>query len=154
MLTATYRLQVHKDFPLARVREVVPYLRDLGISHLYLSPILAARPGSTHGLDVVPNHMGIGSANPYWVDVLTHGRASRYAKWFDIDWDAHPKRRGKVVLPVLGDELPAVMEKGELGLDISESHGVRLKYYDNTFPLDPATVPPELQLVQLDANAR
>jgi (1->4)-alpha-D-glucan 1-alpha-D-glucosylmutase len=188
MLTSTYRLQVHKDFPLAKVREVVPYLRELGISHLYLSPILAARPGSTHGydvvdparvnpeigteeelralagevhaagmgilLDIVPNHMGVGSDNPYWEDVLTHGRQSRYAKWFDIDWDAHSKRRGKVVLPVLGDELAAVLDKGELGLDISESGGVRLKYHENTFPVDPATIPPQLQLVQLDPNAK
>ena len=53
MLTSTYRLQVHKDFPFAKVREIVPYLRELGISHLYLSPILAARSGSTHGYDVV-----------------------------------------------------------------------------------------------------
>jgi (1->4)-alpha-D-glucan 1-alpha-D-glucosylmutase len=188
MLTSTYRLQVHKDFPLARVREIVPYLRDLGISHVYTSPLLAARPGSTHGydvvdpskvnpevgteddlrmlaeeahaaglgivLDIVPNHMGIGKDNPYWEDVLAHGRQSRYARWFDIEWDAHAKRRGKVVLPVLGDELAAVLEKGELGLDISESGGVRLKYYDNTWPLDPATVPPELQLVQFDPNAK
>jgi (1->4)-alpha-D-glucan 1-alpha-D-glucosylmutase len=188
MLTATYRLQVHKAFPLARVRETVPYLHALGISHLYLSPLLAARPGSTHGydvvdparvnpevgteaelralaadvhaagmgivLDIVPNHMGIGPDNPYWEDVLTHGRRSRYARWFDVDWNAHSKRRGKVVLPVLDDELAAVLEKGELGLDISESGGVRLKYHDNTFPLDPATVPPELQLVQFDPNAK
>src|SRR5688572_5385833 len=53
MLTATYRLQVHKEFPLAKVRELLPYLHALGISHLYLSPLLAARPGSTHGYDVV-----------------------------------------------------------------------------------------------------
>jgi hypothetical protein len=36
----------------ARARELVPYLRDLGVSHLYLSPALQARSGSTHGYDV------------------------------------------------------------------------------------------------------
>ena len=52
-LTATYRLQLNARFPFERVRAVVPYLRRLGVSHLYLSPILAARGGSEHGYDVV-----------------------------------------------------------------------------------------------------
>src|SRR5262245_57510472 len=52
-LTATYRLQLRREFPLAAARERVPYVHKLGISHLYLSPLLAARPGSPHGYDVV-----------------------------------------------------------------------------------------------------
>jgi (1->4)-alpha-D-glucan 1-alpha-D-glucosylmutase len=52
-LRATYRLQLTGDFGFARARELVPYLRDLGVSHLYLSPSLQARPGSTHGYDVI-----------------------------------------------------------------------------------------------------
>ncbi|MGZ4326925.1 MAG: malto-oligosyltrehalose synthase [Solirubrobacteraceae bacterium] len=52
-LRATYRLQLTPDFGLAHARERVPYLRDLGVSHLYLSPALQARPGSTHGYDVI-----------------------------------------------------------------------------------------------------
>ena len=52
-LRATYRLQLTSDFGFARARALVPYLRDLGISHLYLSPSFQARPGSTHGYDVV-----------------------------------------------------------------------------------------------------
>jgi len=48
---ATYRLQLTADFTFADAIEVVPYLRDLGISHLYLSPILEAVAGSTHGYD-------------------------------------------------------------------------------------------------------
>jgi (1->4)-alpha-D-glucan 1-alpha-D-glucosylmutase len=56
-LRATYRLQLSSDFGFADARELVPYLRDLGISHLYLSPSLQARRGSTHGYDVVdPRH--------------------------------------------------------------------------------------------------
>ena len=50
----TYRVQLTPELGFRRVREVVlPYLRDLGVSHLYLSPVLKARSGSTHGYDVV-----------------------------------------------------------------------------------------------------
>jgi (1->4)-alpha-D-glucan 1-alpha-D-glucosylmutase len=49
---ATYRLQLHKGFTFADAEAILPYLQELGISHLYLSPILAAQPGSTHGYDV------------------------------------------------------------------------------------------------------
>ena len=51
-MRATYRLQLGPDMGFARARELVPYLRDLGVSHLYLSPALQARRGSTHGYDV------------------------------------------------------------------------------------------------------
>lgn len=50
---ATYRLQLNKDFTLADARSLVPYLDELGVSHAYLSPILMAQPGSTHGYDTV-----------------------------------------------------------------------------------------------------
>ncbi|MDB5537437.1 MAG: maltooligosyl trehalose synthase [Devosia sp.] len=50
---ATYRLQLNKDFGFAQALALVPYLDRLGISHLYLSPILRARAGSTHGYDTV-----------------------------------------------------------------------------------------------------
>jgi (1->4)-alpha-D-glucan 1-alpha-D-glucosylmutase len=52
-LRATYRLQLTSSFGFAAAQALVPYLRDLGISHLYLSPSLEARPGSTHGYDVI-----------------------------------------------------------------------------------------------------
>ncbi len=50
--TATYRLQLHGGFPLAAAEEILPYLARLGISHVYLSPVLQAATGSTHGYDV------------------------------------------------------------------------------------------------------
>lgn len=50
---ATYRLQLTAGFGFEQARELVPYLRDLGISHLYLPPSFQAREGSTHGYDVV-----------------------------------------------------------------------------------------------------
>ena len=96
---ATYRLQLTPDFGFAAARELVPYLRDLGISHLYLSPSLQARAGSQHGydvidprqisdalggeeefrrlaaaglgviLDIVPNHMAAVDESPFWRDL-------------------------------------------------------------------------------------
>ena len=53
MIRATYRLQLTGEFGFDAARERVSYLRDLGVSHLYLSPIMAARAGSTHGYDVI-----------------------------------------------------------------------------------------------------
>ena len=50
---ATYRLQLGGGFGFAAARELVPYLADLGVSHLYLPPSFQARPGSMHGYDVV-----------------------------------------------------------------------------------------------------
>ncbi len=55
---ATARLQLHKDFTLDDAANVVDYYASLGISHIYTSPILTARPGSTHGYDIVdPTHI-------------------------------------------------------------------------------------------------
>jgi (1->4)-alpha-D-glucan 1-alpha-D-glucosylmutase len=50
---STYRLQVTADLNLHRVAELVPYLHELGVDWVYLSPLLAAEPGSAHGYDVV-----------------------------------------------------------------------------------------------------
>jgi len=52
-LRAAYRLQLTAGFDFAAARSLVPYHRDLGVSHLYLSPSLQARAGSTHGYDVI-----------------------------------------------------------------------------------------------------
>ena len=52
-MRATYRLQLSEDFGFAAARALVPYLASLGVSHLYLPPSFEARPGSTHGYDVI-----------------------------------------------------------------------------------------------------
>jgi (1->4)-alpha-D-glucan 1-alpha-D-glucosylmutase len=57
---ATYRLQFHAGFRFADALAIVPYLRDLGVSHVYASPFLRAKPGSMHGYDVVDH----GALNP------------------------------------------------------------------------------------------
>lgn len=51
--TATYRLQFHDGFGFADACAILPYLDALGISHVYASPVLAARPGSSHGYDII-----------------------------------------------------------------------------------------------------
>ena len=63
-------------------------------------------------IDIVPNHMGVDDPhNRWWQDVLANGPGSAFAKYFDIDWNP-PKEalRGKVLLPVLGDQFGKVLE--------------------------------------------
>ena len=55
-LEATARLQFHKGFTLADAEALVPYFDGLGITHLYASPLLKARAGSTHGYDIVDHN--------------------------------------------------------------------------------------------------
>src|SRR6516162_4037333 len=53
---ATYRIQFHKDFGFDRAAQLAPYLERLGVSHVYASSWLKARPGSSHGYDIVDHH--------------------------------------------------------------------------------------------------
>ncbi len=78
-------------------------------------------------VDIVPNHMSVEvpKVNRWWWDVLTHGRDSEYASFFDVDWG-----RGPLLLPVLGDD-DAVSE-----LTVE---GDELVYYDHRFPIAPGT---------------
>jgi (1->4)-alpha-D-glucan 1-alpha-D-glucosylmutase len=167
-----YRLQLSPEFTFDDARRAAPYLRELGVGDLYLSPILAARPGSTHGydvvdptrvrpeiggepalralaaevarlgmgllVDIVPNHMAADHRNPWWWDVLRAGRASTYAGFFDIDWDA-PGCDGRVVLPVLDGEPDELVARGELRV-AEEEGGAALAYHDRRFPLAPASI--------------
>ncbi len=112
-----YRLQLLPHLSFEEARALVPYLRELGVSHLYLSPSLQATSGSTHGydvvdptrlsedlggeeafkrlcnaglgviLDVVPNHMAASDENPFWREPLTR------ARFFDLDWRNGGARR-------------------------------------------------------------
>ena len=171
---ATMRLQLRRDFGFADAMQLVPYFASLGISHLYVSPILTARVGSKHGydvvdpttvspelggevglrqlvaalrgaglgiiVDIVPNHMAAGGMeNPWWGDVLQHGPTSRYAKFFDIDWNSpDPDLRGKVLAPYLGEPYGETLRSGALILarDDSSASPV-IRYFDNRFPIRP-----------------
>ncbi len=56
LVRATARLQFHRDFPMDRGTALVSYFKRLGISHIYASPLLKARPGSMHGYDIVDHN--------------------------------------------------------------------------------------------------
>src|SRR5215207_3956403 len=72
---STYRLQMHGGFSITDARRITPYLQSLGITHVYTSSLLAAKPGSTHGYDVVDHtrlnpEIGTDAELAAWVDNL------------------------------------------------------------------------------------
>ncbi len=73
-------------------------------------------------LDFVPNHVGIADErNAWWMDVLENGPSSRYAPYFDIDWEPlKTDLRNKVLLPILSDQYGRVLERGELQVHFEE----------------------------------
>jgi (1->4)-alpha-D-glucan 1-alpha-D-glucosylmutase len=90
-------------------------------------------------LDIVPNHMAITPENAWWTDVLENGPSSRYASYFDVDWDPpEQKLRNTVLMPVLGDHYGKVLEAGELVLDRVGGSFV-IRYHDHVFPVAPPT---------------
>lgn len=97
-----------------------------------------------HILDIVPNHVGImGSDNAWWMDVLENGPASKYADYFDIEWNpANPVLKGKVLVPVLGGPYGDILEKGELVLRFERELGsFAVFYHEHRMPIDPKTYP-------------
>ena len=81
-------------------------------------------------VDIVPNHMAADTANAWWADVLRHGRASRYARFFDIDWTAGDK----VLLPILGKPLEETLAAGEIEVGQEALH-----YFSHRLPLAPGS---------------
>jgi (1->4)-alpha-D-glucan 1-alpha-D-glucosylmutase len=187
---ATYRLQLTADFNFGRAAGVVPYLKALGITHLYASPFMKARQGSTHGYDVidhtklnpelggetgfaklsdalrahdlglildfVPNHVGVHFAdNPWWLDMLEWGPASPHASAFDIDWDQllH-RKRGGVLLPILGSSYGEALERGEIELRYDEGEGsFSCWYFEHRLPIAPERYGEVLRTVVKEAGA-
>jgi (1->4)-alpha-D-glucan 1-alpha-D-glucosylmutase len=176
---STYRLQLGRSFGFEAAAAVVPYLHQLGITDVYLSPILEAAPGSTHGYDVVdhdrlasdlggdagyarlcqalaqhgmgqlvdfvPNHMGVGPRNAWWMEVLENGPSSRFAYFFDVDWrPIKTELENKVLVPVLGGQYGVVLEQGELQL-VREGGTFFVTYYEHRFPVAPRSVPQVLR---------
>jgi (1->4)-alpha-D-glucan 1-alpha-D-glucosylmutase len=176
---ATYRIQLHAGFGFDDAAAIAPYLRDLGVTHVYCSPYLQAAAGSTHGydvidpsrvneelggeagharfcsalgeaglgqvLDIVPNHMSIDpkggeQRNVWWWDVLENGPASRYAAYFDVDWDSPQARlRNVVLLPILGDHYGRVLEAGELVL-VRLGGAFEIHYHEHRMPVAPRSL--------------
>ena len=78
-------------------------------------------------VDIVPNHVGVASPaeSRWWWELLSHGRGSRYANAFDVDWELHPRIR----IPVLGDD----------GLDGVTVVDGQLDHYGTRYPIAPGT---------------
>ncbi len=89
-------------------------------------------------LDFVPNHMSTHPmANAWWRSVLESGPSSPFASFFDIDWDpVKPELKGKILLPVLGDQYGATLDAGQLQLEYANGT-IRLRYYELDLPLNP-----------------
>ncbi|HZL13420.1 MAG TPA: malto-oligosyltrehalose synthase, partial [Verrucomicrobiae bacterium] len=121
-------------------------------------------------LDIVPNHMGIAAPeNLWWQDVLKNGRASKFADYFDINWESDDETlRGKILIPILADDYEKVLARGELKLENSGAgfqpasagkmpappaqHGIVLRYFDNEFPLAPNSISENVPVEKINAS--
>lgn len=183
---ATYRLQLNADFGFDAASKILPYLAKLGISHVYLSPILQAAEGSSHGydvidhnrlseelggepaysrfclqasklglkqvVDIVPNHMSIHDRrNAWWWDLLEDGPGSRYASYFDVDWDPpESKNRNVLLVPVLGDHRGRILDKREITVVRNCARFV-FRYHEHAVPVAFSTIG---QVLNTAAKAR
>ena len=165
---ATYRLQFRNGMTFDRAVEIVPYLKRLGVSHLYASPIFAATTGSTHGYDVTDHNLidpAIGGREGFErlsealrreglgliLDIVpNHMAASLENPWWRsvIEWgQASPYAdhfdidwRERLTLPILGKPYEEVLAAGELTARLhAESGCLALAYFDQLLPLSPAT---------------
>jgi len=185
---ATVRLQFHRNFTLYDATALVSYFSQLGISHIYASPLLKARSGSMHGydvvdptrinpeiggekalialvaelrkhrmgliVDIVSNHMSVGGDdNPWWQDVLCWGLKSPYAHFFDIQWNSpDPLLKGQLLLPFLGSGYGDVLAANEISLHFDQPSGTfYVKYFDHSFPLNPASYGHILGKAEIDS---
>lgn len=94
-------------------------------------------------LDIVPNHMGAGPNNPWWMDLLENGTSSLYSDYFDIDWNPlADDLKNKILLPILGDSYGLILKNGELKLRFDAQTGrFWLDYYENAIPVNPTSYP-------------
>jgi (1->4)-alpha-D-glucan 1-alpha-D-glucosylmutase len=104
-------------------------------------------------LDIVPNHMATGPENKYWWDVLENGPSSRYASWFDVDWNsAEVKLQNKVLIPVLGEQYGRALSANQIVIHY-EGECFQVRYMDHRFPLAPRSlaIPLALAAESIDA---
>ncbi len=88
-------------------------------------------------LDIVPNHMALGRWNRYWRDVLENGPSSRYATWFDIDWNSpEVKLKNKVLIPVLAEQYGKALASGNIRIE-RDGETFCFRYFDHSFPIAP-----------------
>ncbi|MCU0608729.1 MAG: malto-oligosyltrehalose synthase [Chitinispirillaceae bacterium] len=109
---------------------------ELGGQEMFVS---CAKSAAAAGIgwvqDIVPNHMVFSKENRWLMDVLENGTASRYAGYFDIEWD-HPydSLRNRILTPVLGRFYGECLDAGEISVGF-DYHGLHCAYYDHRFPL-------------------
>ena len=170
---STYRLQFRSGMDFDRAIGLVPYLKRLGITHLYASPVFAATEGSTHGYDVTDANVidpvlggregverlaaalkaeGLGLI----LDIVpNHMAASLENPWWRsvIEWgeassfghyfDIDWSQR--LTLPFLGKPFEQAVVDGEVSLALDpDLGGLAFAYFDSLYPLNPSTYPAAL----------
>lgn len=92
-------------------------------------------------LDIVPNHMSIAERNnTWWWDVLENGPSSRYAPYFDVDWQSpEAKLQNTILMPILGDHYGRVLEADEFRLK-RQGGSFLLRYHEHALPLSPRSI--------------
>jgi (1->4)-alpha-D-glucan 1-alpha-D-glucosylmutase len=92
-------------------------------------------------LDIVPNHMSLGRENRFWCDVLENGASSRYASFFDIDWQPYEERlRNKVLVPVLADQYGKVLKGGDIRV-VRHGNSFQVECAGQKLPVAPQSLP-------------
>ncbi|VFS45056.1 maltooligosyl trehalose synthase [Enterobacter cancerogenus] len=175
---ATYRIQFRNGMTFDRVVDLVPYFKDLGISHLYASPIFTATSGSTHGYDVTdPNEIdpAIGGREGFdrmaaalkqagmglILDIVPNHMSTSLENlwWRDVIEHGSQSRYAHyfdidwsrpLTLPFLGDTFEAELEKGAITLQRdSVTEKASLVYYDAVYPLNPGTFSEDKSIAEL-----
>lgn len=176
--SATYRIQFRNGMTFDRVVALIPYLKDLGISHLYASPVFTATTDSTHGYDVTdPNEIdpAIGGREGFdriatalkqagmglILDIVPNHMSTSLENpwWRDVIEYGKQSRYARyfdidwsrpLTLPFLGDTFEAEQEKGAITLKRdSVTKKVSFVYYDNAYPLNPGTWEENKSLAEL-----
>ncbi len=176
--TATYRIQFRNGMTFDRAVDLVPYMKRLGISHLYASPIFTAAAGSTHGYDVADanefdpelggregferlsaalQQAGLGLI----LDIVpNHMAAGLENRWWRsiIEWGSDSRHahffdvnwQKRLTLPFLGDDFDKVLAQGDLTLVYDRDSGcLALGYFDSHYPIAPSTYAKALEGIEL-----
>jgi len=163
---STYRIQFRNGMTFDRAAALVPYIKRLGITHLYASPIFTATSGSTHGYDVtdaneidpaIGGRAGfdrlVGTLKQAGLELIidivpNHMAASlENAWWRDVIEHGEQSRYARyfdidwtrrLTLPFLGDTFEAALEKGEIAIKADPTSGKpAIAYYESFYPLSP-----------------
>ncbi|EPC7253046.1 malto-oligosyltrehalose synthase [Cronobacter sakazakii] len=166
--SSTYRIQFRNGMTFDRAAGLVPYLKRLGISHLYASPVFTATTGSTHGYDVTDANEiepSIGGREGFdrmvqalkaaglglILDIVPNHMAASLENpwWRDVIEHGEKSRYARhfdidwtrrLTLPFLGDTFENVLENGEISVKADPKTGKpALAYYDSYYPLNPET---------------